>query len=138
MKRPFAVIGSSMLIAFLVVSNITHKMTIAFLTGAVVIFSCFLIFKTLRKYLSVIFALIGAITFTFSFIGAEKYYLNEMESFENEQILTGVVCEIPTDSDYAFSYIIKPDNKNYKVRFVTGENNKKTAGFQDFAQLDIP
>lgn len=122
MKRPFAVIGSSMLIAFLVVSNITHKMTIALLTGAVVIFSCFLIFKTLRKYLSVIFALIGVITFTFSFIGAEKYYLNEMESFENEQILTGVVCEIPTDSDYAFSYIIKPDNKNYKVRFVTEEN----------------
>lgn len=123
MKRPFALIGSSMLIAFLVVSNITHKMTIALLTGAVVIFSCFLIFKPLRKYLSVIFALIGVITFTFSFIGTEKYYLNEMESFENEQTFTGVVCEMPTDSDYAFSYIIKPDNKNYKVRFVT-EGNK--------------
>ena len=123
MKRPFALIGSSMLIAFLIVSNITHKMTIALLTGAVVIFSCFLIFKPLRKYLSVIFALIGAIIFTFSFIGAEKYYLNEMKSLENEQTLTGVVCEIPADSDYAFSYVIKPEKKNYKVRFVS-ETNK--------------
>ncbi len=135
MKRPFAVIGSSMLIAFLVVSNVTHKMTIALLTGAVVIFSCFLIFKPLRKYLSVIFALVGVITFTFSFIGAEKYYLNEMIEFENKQTLTGVVCQMPTDSDYAFSYIIKPDNKNYKVRFVTEDNKFIREG--DYVRLQV-
>lgn len=122
MKRPFAVIGFSMLTTFLIVSNITHKMTIALLTSAVVIFSCFLLFKPLRKNLSVIFAFFGVITFAISFICAEKYYLNEMKEFEKEQTMTGVVCEMPTDSDYAFSYIIKPEGKNYKIRFVTREN----------------
>ncbi len=118
-----ATIGFSMLVTFLVISNITHKMTIALLIGAVVIFCCFLIFKSLRKYLSVVFALIGVITFTFSFVGAEKYYLGELKEFENEQTLTGVVCATPTDSDYAFTYIIKPNGKNYKIRFVSDEDN---------------
>lgn len=122
MKRPFAVIGFSMLITFLVITNITHKMTIALLSGAVVIFCCFLIVKDLRKYLSVIFALFGVIVFTTSFVVAEKYYFDEMKSFEKEQTLTGVVCQMPTDSDYAFTYIIKPDGKNYKIRFVTESN----------------
>lgn len=119
LKRPFAVFGFSMLVTFLIITNITHRMTIALLIGAVVIFSCFLTFKGLRKCLSVIFALFGAITFTIAFIGAEKYFLNETESFEQGQNLTGVVCEIPTESDYAFTYIIKPDGKNYKIRYVT-------------------
>ncbi len=118
-----ATIGFSMLVTFLVISNITHKMTIALLIGAVVIFCCFLIFKSLRKYLSVVFALIGVITFTLSFVGAEKYYLGEVKEFENEQTLTGLVCETPTDSDYAFTYIIKPNGKNYKIRFVSDEDN---------------
>ena len=38
---------------------------------------------------------------------------------ESEQLISGVVCEIPYDSDYAFSYIIKPENKRYKLRFVS-------------------
>lgn len=122
MKRPFAVIGFSMLTTFLIITNITHKMTIALLTGAVVIFTFMLIFKSLRKYLSVIFALSGVVIFTISFICAEKYYLGEMKKFEKEQTMTGVVCQIPTESDYAFSYIIKPDGKNYKIRYVTEEN----------------
>ncbi len=122
MKRPLAVIGSSMLITFLIITNITHKMTIALLLGAVVIFLLFLLFKKLRKHLSVIFALLGVIVFTSSFICAEKYYLNEMKEFEKEQTMTGVVCQIPTESDYAFSYIVKPDGKKYKVRFVTESN----------------
>lgn len=111
-----------MLMTFIVITNITHKMTIALLTGAVVIFSCFLIFKRLRKCLSVIFALVGVIAFTTSFIGTEKYYLNEMEKYEKGQNLTGVVCEMPTDSDYAFTYIIKPHGKNYKIRYVAERN----------------
>lgn len=119
MKRPFAVIGFSMLMTFLAVTNITHKMTIALLIGAVVIFSCFLLFKPLRKYLSVIFALFGVIVFTISFISAEKYYMDETTKTEKEQKLTGVVCQTPTSSDYAFSYIIKVNEKNYKIRFVS-------------------
>lgn len=119
MKRPMATIGFSMLLTFLLITNITHKMTVALLIGAIVIFCCFLIVKKLRKHLSVIFALFGFIVFTVSFISAEKYYFNEKTEMENEQYLSGILCEIPNDSDYAFSYIIKPENKNYKIRYVS-------------------
>lgn len=119
MKRPMATIGFSMLITFLLITNITHKMTVALLTGAIVIFSCFLIVKKLRKHLSIIFALFGFIVFTLSFISAEKYYFNEKAEMENEQYLSGIVCEMPKDSDYAFTYVIKLDNKNYKIRYVS-------------------
>lgn len=118
-----ATIGFSMLLTFLLITNITHKMTIALLIGAMVIFCCFfccfLIVKKLRKHLSIIFALFGFIVFTFLFISAEKYYFNEKLEMENEQFLSGVVCEMPKDSDYAFTYIIKPENKNYKIRYVS-------------------
>lgn len=114
-----ATIGFSMLITFLLITNITHKMTVALLTGAIVIFSCFLIVKKLRKHLSIIFALFGFIVFTLSFISAEKYYFNEKAEMENEQYLSGIVCEMPKDSDYAFTYVIKLDNKNYKIRYVS-------------------
>jgi ComEC/Rec2-related protein len=146
LKRPLAVIGFSMLITFLVVTNITHKMAIALLTGAVVIFLLLLAFKKLRKQLSVIFALSGVILFTCFFVSAEKHYLNEMKEFENEQTLTGVVCQIPTDSDYAFSYVIKPDGKNYKIRFVTESNafvregdyvKMSLADYDEYEEIDM-
>ena len=41
---------------------------------------------------------------------------------KSEQLVSGVVCEIPDDSDYAFSYIIKPENKRYKLRFVSSDD----------------
>ena len=114
-----ATIGFSMLLTFLIITNITHKMTVALLIGAMVIFCCFLIVKKLWKHLSIIFALFGFVIFTISFIAAEKYYFNEKLEMENEQFLSGVVCEMPKDSDYAFTYIIKPENKNYKIRYVS-------------------
>ena len=117
-----ATIGFSMLVTFLLITNITHKMTIALLIGAIVTFCLFVILKSLRKHLNIILALLGVISFTISFVGAEKYYLAEVKEFENEQTLTGVVSATPTDSDYAFTYIIKPKGKNYKVRFVSSEN----------------
>ncbi len=135
LKRPFAVIGFSMLMTFLAITNITHKMTIALLAGAVVIFSCFLFFKSLRKYLSVIFVLFGVITFAISFVCAEKYYLNEMNNFEKEQIIQGVVCETPKESDYAFTYIVKVEGERYKVRFVTQNNKFLSEG--DYVSLTV-
>ena len=122
LKRPMAIIGFSMLLTFLLITNITHKMTIALLIGAVVVFCCFILVKKLRKYLSVIFALFGVIVYTFSFVSAEKYYLNETKEMENEQTFTGVVCATPTDSDYAFSYVIKPEGKKYKIRYISQED----------------
>lgn len=117
-----ATIGFSMLLTFLLITNITHKMTIALLIGAIVTFCLFIILKRLRKHLNIILALIGVISFTISFIGAEKYYFNERKIMESEQLISGVVCEIPDDSDYAFSYIIKPENKRYKLRFVSSND----------------
>lgn len=122
MKRPMATVGFSMLLTFLVVSNITHRMTIALLVGAVVVFCCFLIIKKLRKHLSVLFALFGVIIFTISFISAEKYYFKQATEMQNMQTMKGVVCATPTDSDYAFSYVIKLQDKNYKVRYVTQDD----------------
>ncbi len=122
MKRPMATIGFSMLLTFLLVTNITHKMTITLLIGAIVVFCLFILVKKLRKQLSVIFSLFGVIIFTFSFVFAEKYYFDEMALMKNEQTLTGVVCATPTDSDYAFTYIIKPNGKKYKIRIVSDDD----------------
>ena len=122
MKRPMATIGFSMLVTFLLITNITHKMTIALLIGAIVTFCLFIVIKNLRKHLNIILALLGVISFIISFVGAEKYYFNEKIKMKTEQLISGVVCEIPNDSDYAFSYIIKPENKSYKLRFVSSDD----------------
>ena len=122
MKRPMATIGFSMLVTFLIITNITHKMTIALLIGAIVTFCLFIVLKNLRKHLNIILALLGVISFIISFVSAEKYYFNERIKMKTEQLFSGVVCEIPNDSDYAFSYIIKPENKSYKLRFVSSDD----------------
>ena len=85
-----ATIGFSMLLTFLLITNITHKMTIALLIGAIVTFCLFIILKRLRKHLNIILALIGVISFTISFIGAEKYYFNERKIMESEQFRCSV------------------------------------------------
>ncbi|MBQ8767829.1 MAG: ComEC/Rec2 family competence protein [Clostridia bacterium] len=123
MKRPFAVIGFSMLAAFLVVTNITHKMTIALLAGAVVIFSCLIIIKSLRKCQFAIFSLAGVILFTTLFISAESHYLSEVEEMRGKEMITGVVCETPKDTDYSATYVVKVDDESYKVRFSSGEDH---------------
>ncbi len=122
MKRPFAVIGFSMLAAFIIVSNISHSVAIALLIGAVAIFCGFIIIKPLRKNLIVIFALFGVIVFSISFISAEKYYLQEFEKANESQVISGIVCETPKSSDYAYTYVVKVADKNYKVRFVAEED----------------
>ncbi len=122
MKRPFAVIGFSMLISFLIVTNITHKMAIALLIGAIAVFSGLIIFKALRRYLTVIFSLFGVIAFTVSFLSAERYFVQEKEKSNEKQIISGVVCEIPKESDYAFTYVVKVADESYKVRFVAEED----------------
>ncbi len=122
MKRPFAVVGISMLISFLIVTNITHKTAIALLIGAVAIFSCFVILKPLRKHLNIIFSLFGVIAFTVSFISAERYYAQESEKSNEKQTIYGVVCEMPKESDYAFTYVVKVEDENYKIRFVSEES----------------
>ena len=123
MKRPFAVIGFSMLATFLIVTNITHEMTIALLAGAVVIFSGLIIIRSLRKFQFAIFSLAGIILFTTLFVSAESHYLSEIEEMRDKEMITGVVCETPKDTDYSATYVIKVDGECYKVRFSSGEDH---------------
>ncbi len=122
LKRPFAVIGFSMLATFLLVTNISHKMTVALLIGATVSLFVFILFKRLRKYETLIFSLVGIISFALLFITSEKNFVNEQAFFETQQTIKGVVCQTPTNSDYAFTYIVKIEDENYKIRFVSEED----------------
>ncbi len=135
LKRPFATIGFSMLAAFLLVTNISHKTTVAFLAGATIVLCAFLLLKCLRKHSLIIFSLIGIIVFTFSFIATEKNYVNEETELKSKETIHGVVCQSPASSDYAFTYIIKPDNKSYKIRFSSQDNKFLEEG--DYVNIQV-
>ncbi len=122
MKRPFATIGFSMLVTFLAVTNISHNLTVALLSGATVAFCLFILLKPLRKYKTVIFSLLGVILFMLSFVSEEKFYTGQRDLLSSPQTIKGVVCQTPAQSDYAHSYIIKCENNNYKIRFVAVED----------------
>lgn len=141
MKRPFAVIGFSMLITFVIVTNIAHKMAVAFLVGAIVIFSCMIIVKSLRRYQLVVYSLAGVILLTGLFIFAEYHYLSELEEMKSKEMITGVVCETPKDTDYSATYVIKVDGERYKVRFSSGEDHFIEEGDRvriRFSQVEMP
>lgn len=123
MKRPFAVIGFSMLLTSLIVMNIKFKTTVALLFGVTVALLIFLGFKNLRKQKFIIFTLFAALIYILSSIFAQYVYCNALEEIKNETEITGVVCNTPQKTDYAFIYIIKPVNKSYKIRYVS-ENDK--------------
>lgn len=135
MKRPFAVIGFSMLATFLLVTNISHKTTVIFLIGVIAAFCVFVLFKKLRKHMTIIFSLIGVIAFTFSFIATEKNYMDKETQFKSQDIIKGVVCQTPTNSDYAFTYVVKPHNESYKIRFSSQDNKFLTEG--DYVNIKI-
>ena len=122
MKRPFAVIGFSMLVVSLLVMNISFRLSVALLIGATVIFCTFLIFKKLRKYKYIIFSLFAVIVYIVSFIFTQITYINAENKYKNQTEITGVVCESPQETDYAFTYIVKLHNENYKIRYVSEDN----------------
>lgn len=130
MKRPFAVIGFSMLLSSLFVSTLTIKSAIIVLTTIMAIFCVFLIFKRLRKYKIVIFSCVAVAVYLVSFAFAQLEYYNATEKFSNPAEIKGVVCQTPSDTDYTYNYIIKLENENYKVRY-SSQNNK------NFQQGDI-
>ncbi len=135
MKRPFAVIGFSMLATFLLITNISHKTSVALLIVATAVFCLFILLKGLRKHMTVLFSLIGVIAFTFSFTIAEKNYANEAIQLEKQDTIQGVVCQTPTSSDYAFTYVIKLNNKSYKIRFSSQDNKFLSEG--DYVNIQI-
>lgn len=128
MKRPFAVIGFSMLIAALFISKLTLKMTVALIIGVMVILCFLILFKKLRKYKTVIFSLVAVVLYSLSFLVAQQGYNNARNELQNAKEITGVVCQTPTMSDYAFTYVIKCDDENYKIRYVTRDDKFLSEG----------
>ena len=119
MKRPFAVIGFSMLAVSLLITNINFKSSVALLIGATVAFCSFIAFKRLRKYKFVIFTSLAVAVYIVSFIFTQSIYINAENKYENQTKISGVVCQTPQETDYAFTYVIKVNNENYKIRYVS-------------------
>lgn len=122
MKRPFAVIGFSMLLVSLFITNINFKTTVALLIGATVVFCIFVAFKKLRKYSFVIFSVFAVAVYIVSFIFTQSTYINAEKQYEKPAEITGVVCQTPQETDYAFTYVIKLHDENYKIRYVSEDN----------------
>lgn len=116
MKRPFAVIGFSMLSTFLIVTNLNFNQTVAITLMAAVLLLFFLVFKKARRNQILITVLISAILFSCSFIFAQSEYVKLMD-MQGE--ISGIVCEKPENSDYANTYIIKVSGEDYKIRYVS-------------------
>ena len=128
MKRPFAVIGFSMLIGSLFITKLSFKMAVALFVGAIVIFSVFISVKRLRENKAVIFSLVAVAIYTVSFVFTQFGYYNAKAEMQNRKDITGTVCQTPTMTDYAFTYIIKCDDENYKVRFVSMDDKFLSEG----------
>ena len=128
MKRPFAVIGFSMLLSTLIFYNVSFKASVALTIGATVIFCLFLPFKSLRKNKFILFSLVSIIVFSLSFMFCQFQYATAEKNMSETVEIRGVVCQTPTHSDYAHNYIIKLENENYKVRYVTKDNRFFTEG----------
>lgn len=122
MKRPFAVIGFSMLFSTLIFYNIAFKLSVALTLGATVVFCVFLCFKKLRKNKFILFSLASVIAFSVSFITVQYGYVTAESNMGETVEIRGVVCQTPTHSDYAHTYIIKLQNENYKIRYVSEDN----------------
>lgn len=118
MKRPFAIIGFSMLSTFLIISELTFYQTVAVTLTATVLFCLLLFFKKTRKNKIILTILLSAVVFSTSFIIAQGEYAKILNEDMHKDI-KGVVCEMPTHSDYANTYIIKVYGGNYKIRYVS-------------------
>lgn len=122
MKRPFAVIGFSMLVVSLLTLNINFKSAVALLIGATAVFCVFLIFRKLRKYQIMIFSAFAVVIYVVSHIFAQYGYYNAIIDFGKQTEIKGVVCQTPQETDYAYTYIIKLEDENYKIRYVSKDN----------------
>ena len=128
MKRPFAVIGFSMLFSTLLFYNISFKTAVVVTVVAAIIFCLILPFKVIRKNKFVLFALASVIAFSLSFMLCQFQYVQAEQNMGETVNVRGVVCQTPIHSDYAHTYVIKLENENYKVRYVTEDNRFFTEG----------
>lgn len=126
MKRPFAIIGFSMAVSSLILVNISYNATVTVICAATVAFLFFICLRNIRG-VKTLLTIIGAfLVFSLNFLWIQGKYANAVETNSGEQIISGTVCQSPSKSDYAYTYIIKADGKNYKIMYVA-ENDR---GFQ--------
>ena len=117
-----------MLIGSLLIAKLSIKMTVALIIGAIVIFFVCLFFKKQRQDKTILFALIAVVLYATSFLVAEMGYYKAKAELGEVKEFTGVICEIPKYSDEALAYVVKPDNENYKIRYVTHDNKELEMG----------
>lgn len=103
-------------------------MTVALIVGAIVSFCFLAIFKKIHKNKTVLFALVAVVIYALSFLVSEIGYYKAKAEMEKVKEMSGVVCEIPKCSDEAFTYIIKLDDENFKIRYVSQENKRLLSG----------
>lgn len=128
MKRPFSVIGFSMLFSTLIFYNISFKASVVLTIGATVIFCILLFFKKIRQNGTPLAVLISVVAFSVSFMLCQWHYVTIEKNMGETVEIRGVVCQTPTHSDYAHTYIIKLENENCKVRYITEDNRFFTEG----------
>ncbi len=122
MKRPFAVIGFSMLLSALIFYNIDFKSSVALTIGVAVIFCLILAIKPFRRLDFIKGILIGILIFSIPFINCQADYIEVLSTQKSEVKIHGVVCQAPTHTDYNHIYIIKLFDNNYKVRYISEDN----------------
>lgn len=134
MKRPFAVLGFSMLSLSPILYELNVKAIIATLILAMIAFCILLFLPSARHDKTALFALLAVITFSFSLLSAQyKYYSVSKEIEGKSSNISGVVCKAPSLSDYAASYIIKVDELNgeradFKILYVTDTGKRLKQG----------
>ena len=113
---------SNRLFATLIFYNISFILSVALTIGMTVIFCALLCFKIFRKNKFILFSLVSVIAFSVSFMTAQYGYVTAENNMGETVEISGVVCQSPTHSDYAHTYIIKLQNENYKIRYVSDDN----------------
>ena len=115
MKRPFAVIGFSMFLVSILITNLKAA-TVIFIM-AIAAFSLFLLVKPLRKYKAVIFSSFAITIYVLAFVVAEVDYTKAVDKFSEPTEIKGVVCQTPTQTDYTYNYVIRLEDENFKIRY---------------------
>ncbi len=107
-----------MLSTFLIISNLTFNQTVAVILTATVLFFLFLFFKKTRKKKALLTILLSVAIFSASFIFAQNEYV-KLSNSNTQKVIKGVVCQTPTNSDYANTYVIKIYGEDYKFRYIS-------------------
>ncbi len=119
MKRPFAVIGFSMLISTLIFYNSSFKTAVVISIVTMAVLCLLLLLRKKLNMETLVVSLASILLFSLLYSVAQNDYYNTLNNLTETTEIRGVVCERVKKSDYAYTYIVKPDNENYKIRYVS-------------------